>query len=391
MVLNVNMEKARNLVQDLYMRHAIKGEGGHMVTYKKEEIIELFKENGFTEEEARELLEKYEGQVMLPYFRSGDQLLLKTPENRQETQIIPLYTMIDECDLANYYLNILSDQLSEKYNADPEKYIMEGTFDAKDETEELLRSIFAESKTNFLQKYSLIRHLMAKGDLKSEKAKKIIEVYQERYILRYEERYVELKQYRLRDISSEPLSLIHAFQYAVNYEGNETQVWVDEDILLYILIDQDFWEMDAKQLLEENNEILESRTTSVLREGYKITRLEELLIGWAVECEAAQEMMEEDKEGSEHATTHVRYRDVREIFKEVIEQKKKTLTYQELTEKIAEICGVTQKEADKAFWSTLSAFKIWPAWEKNKGKKWEEKEYWWGGSCDYFPPRSLEN
>ncbi|MHA1580249.1 MAG: hypothetical protein ACTSUQ_11555 [Candidatus Freyarchaeota archaeon] len=86
----------------------------------------------------------------------------------------------------------------------------------------------------------------------------------------------------------------------------------------------------------------------------------------------------------------VQFKDIRDIFKQAMKRGKKTLTYKELTEKIAEKCGVNQEEADKAFWSALSNFKMWPEWEKNMNKKWEEKEYWWRGSCDHFPPRPTE-
>ncbi|MHA1263574.1 MAG: hypothetical protein ACTSSA_16120 [Candidatus Freyarchaeota archaeon] len=48
------------------------------------------------------------------------------------------------------------------------------------------------------------------------------------------------------------------------------------------------------------------------------------------------------------------------------------------------------EEAEEAFWAALKTFKLRPEIEKNRNKKPEEKEYWWGGSCEYHPPKPLE-
>ncbi|MHA1645258.1 MAG: hypothetical protein ACTSV0_09525 [Candidatus Freyarchaeota archaeon] len=58
----------------------------------------------------------------------------------------------------------------------------------------------------------------------------------------------------------------------------------------------------AKQILTENSKNLETRITSTQREGYRITRLEDLYIDWAIDCETAQREMAEGWKGTKNAT-----------------------------------------------------------------------------------------
>lgn len=386
-LIDMDIEQARKVIRELFMKHSLEGEGGMWIDYKKEEIVELLIENGFTEENARKILDEHEDEIMLPYFRS--RILLEPTEGADYTQI-PIYEMMDECDLAECYLTVISKQVSDRYNENPEKFIMEGIFDETDETEKLIRRICADDKKDYITKHKLTHQLMSRGNHTREEAEKIIKEYQERKILSYGAKYANVKQYRLkkRNLVS---PVVDAFQKTVKYSGDEDPIWVDED-LLFCTLNQMKPETDAKTLVEKNSENLETRTTNDIREGYEINNLEDLLLDWADDCIDAQNLMkeEEKEEGSKYAIWHIEFRDIREIFKEAFRQGKKTLTYKEVINKVAEKFELNQKESDEVFWATLSTFKIWPAWEKNQGKKWEEKEYWWGGSCDYFPPRPTE-
>jgi len=385
----LKVEKARNLIKELCMKHAVEGQGCESAVYERDEIFRMLIENGFSEEEAGKLLGEHEEEIMHTYFKRGG-YLIKDPEHIQSNRVL-LYEMMDECDLANYCLDILWHKLSETYNEDPQKYIMEGTYDIEDRTEIVIRAIYAEKKTSFLTKHLLIGELIDREKYTGEEAEKVIEKYQKRKVLNYEAPYIDVKQYRLKNANCDTTKLIDAFRYVTVHRGNETKVWIDEDVLLNLLVSLDIPNRQvAKQILTENSKNLETRITSTQREGYRITRLEDLYIGWAIDCETAQREMAEGWKGTKNATRKVQFKDIREIFKQAMKRGKKTLTYKELTEKIAEKCGVNQEEADKAFWSALSNFKIWPEWEKNKDKKWEEKEYWWRGSCDHFPPRPTE-
>nr|MDO8082341.1 hypothetical protein [Candidatus Freyarchaeota archaeon] len=385
-LVDMNIERAK-VVRELYMKHALEGEGGEWIFYKKEEIVRLLTENGLTEEEARKLLDEHEDEIMLPYFRKG--ILLEPTEGQDYTQI-PTYEMMDECDLAEYYLTVLAKQVSDRYNENTEKFIIEGIFDETDETEKLVRRIFADSEHWFITKHKLTHQLMSRGKHTREEAEKIINKYQERKVLGYSVEYVDVKQYRLKKRESVS-SVIDAFQESSKYNGGKTQTWVDEDLLLCTLTEMKT-ETDVKKFIEKNTENLETRTTCDMREGYEIKCLEDLLLDWASACRREQKFMREagEEEGSKYAIRNIEFKDIREIFKEAYTHGKKTLTYKEITSKIAQKLGLSQKESEEAFWATLSTLKIWPAWEKNKGKKWEEKEYWWGGTCDYHPPRPSE-
>lgn len=319
------MEKARNVIQDLYMKHAIDGEGGPFeVAYKGGEIIKLLMEHGFTEEEARKILKEHEHEVVRPYFNT-DTTLIQTPEApHPQTQI--LYEMMDECDLARYIIDELSKQWNKKYTENPQKYIMEGTLDPTDETEKLIRYIFDKRKTKwprFIPKHTLIKHLLTKGNTKEE-AEKIIEEYQKRQILNHDDHLpADVKQYRPKSTSSSNDILTVAFKTA-SQEKNKDQEWIDEDHLLCTLINN--WkltETDAQKMIAQNEKNLETKTEEVWREGYAIIGWENLFDEWATTCEDAQEELGLDKVGTKKATNHVEYQDIREIFKEALNQGKK--------------------------------------------------------------------
>lgn len=385
----MDVEKARNLIKELNIKHAVEGDKGYWSSsYKEEEIIKLFTENGYTEEEARKLLEEHEDQVLLPYFKGEEYFVSETPKNSEDTTTI--YTIMDECDLADYYLKVFEKKLDEMYKEDPLKYIMEGTFDVADRTERLIRTIYAKKNTIFLTKHTLISQLMDRKNYTSEEAEKIIKKYQDHQILCYYNPYIDIKQYKLKDPNRGTADLVEAFQRANNYEGDGTGIWLDEDLLIYLIIEQNITENDARKAIEQNSKILETRTKPTKKEGYRIKRIEDLLINWAIECRDAQEMIEEGETGSTQATQNVQYKDIREIFKQALEQGRKTLTYKEIIQKIQEKCKINPEEADTAFWTALKTFKITPEFEKNKNQKWKDKEYWWSGPSDYFPPRPLD-
>nr|MDO8090774.1 hypothetical protein [Candidatus Sigynarchaeota archaeon] len=382
----MDLERAREVVRDLYMKHSLEGEGGEWIFYRKEKIVDLFKENGITEKEAKKLLDEHEDEIMLPYFKKG---VLLEPTDGVDHIRIHTYDMMDECDLAEYYLTVLDKQLSDRYNEDPKKFIMEGMFDETNETERLIRKIYADERHWFVTKHKLIYQLMNRGNNTREKAEKVIREHQERRVLSYRTKYINVKQYRLK--KRNPHSpLWDVFKSIANLK-DETQIWVDEDLLLCALTEVKP-ETDARTLIEENLENLETRTTHDMREGYEINTLENLLLDWADECTNEQRIMGSagQEEGSRYVILHIEFKDIREIFKEAYTQGRKTLTHKEITDKIAEKFGLSHKESEEVFWAALSTFKIRPAWEKNKGKKWEEKEYWWGGTCDYHPPRPTD-
>ncbi|MEX2722611.1 MAG: hypothetical protein Q6367_001845 [Candidatus Freyarchaeota archaeon] len=384
----MDVERARNLIKELFMKHAVEGDKGYWSAfYKKDEIIKIFTENGYTKEEARKLLE--ENEVMLPYFKGEEYYEPETPENTEPT-IITVYTIMDECDLAEYYYEDYPYKLGEMYDEDPQKYIMGGTFNIADRTERIIRAIYAKKKTRFLTKHTLISKLMDREICTGEEAEEIIEKYRNRQVLSRDSRLVDMKQYKLLNSEESAASLAYAFQMANDYRGDGTGFWLDEDVLIYLIIEQNITEEDAEEIIERSGEFLETRTKTVSKEVYMINRMEDLLVDWALDCKIDQETMGEGEMGSPQATRNVQYKDIREIFKQAYQQGRKTLTYREIIQKIQEKCGVSREEAGKAFWNALQTFKITPEFEKNVDKKWIEKEYWWSGTSDHHPPRPAE-
>jgi len=384
--MKINTEKARNLFKELYLRHALEGDEGYWSSfYEEDQIIKLLKENGYTQKEAEKLLKEHENEVITPYFKpEGYPYFI--PRNHYYPKHPITYQIADECDLADYHIHTTSPQIHKAMNENLKKYILEAPHDPTDKTEKLLRTIYAEREKHFLARHTLLIELIRRG-LTPQEAGETVQKYEKRYVLLRYESYVKTKQYRQTKPEANPPPIRQAFQQAATQNLDEDG-WLDEDTLTYLLTLQNIPEPQARKIIQTTG--LEAKNAFKERDGYEITRIEDLLITWAHEIKEAQREQPPEETGNPNATPNVKYRDIREIFKEAYKAGKKTLTRPQIIQKIQEKCKVTPQEAEEAFHTALKNFKIRPELQKNKNKKWEEKEYWWGGTSDYHPPRPLD-
>nr|MDO8076752.1 hypothetical protein [Candidatus Freyarchaeota archaeon] len=391
--MSIDVKRANSLIKELYREYLLE-EGGTWKTPSNQEIVDLLTRNGYTRKEAEKLIREHTEQLLQPYFKIYPIIYHETWEPMDERTLNELehlptrmYESMDECDLADYYIDTLSLQIDRMVKENLRKYILEAPHDPTDKTEKLIRTIYAEREKHFLARHTLLLELIRRGFTREE-AEETVQKYEKRYVLLRYESYVRTKQYKQTQPEASPQPIRQAFHEAASQGLTDEDGWLDEDTLTYLLTLQNIPEPQARKTIQTAG--LEARNAFEERDGYEITRIEDLLITWAHEVKEAQEEQPPDKFGNPNATKNVGYRDIWEIFRQAAQQGRKTLTHAEIVQEIRERCGVDSEEAEEAFWAALKTFKLRPEIEKNRNKKWEEKEYWWGGSCEYHPPKPLE-
>ena len=390
--MSIDVKRANSLIKELYREYLLE-EGGTWKTPSNQEIVDLLTRNGYTRKEAEKLIREHTEQLLQPYFKIYPIIYHETWEPMDERTLNELehlptrmYESMDECDLADYYIDIYVSQIHEMMSKNLKKYILEGTLYPTDKTEKLLRAIYAEKETRFLSKNTLLLELLKRGFTHQE-AEETVQKYERKHVLRPYEDYIETVQYRLKNQASTQLR--QAFHQAESQKLTDEHGWLNHDTLTYLLTLQNLPEPQARKTIQNSTE-LETRTQYTHVKGQIIKRMEDLLVTWAHEVKEAQREQPPDEFGNPNATENVGYRDIWEIFRQAAQQGRKTLTQTEIVQRIREKCGVNPEEAEEAFWAALKTFKLRPEIEKNRNKKWEEKEYWWGGSCEYHPPKPLE-
>ena len=189
-----------------------------------------------------------------------------------------MYESMDECDLADYYIDTLSLQIDRMVKENLRKYILEAPHDPTDKTEKLIRTIYAEREKHFLARHTLLLEQIRRGFTREE-AEETVQKYEKRYVLLRYESYVRTKQYKQTQPEASPQPIRQAFHEAASQGLTDEDGWLDEDTLTYLLTLQNIPEPQARKTIQTAS--LEAKNAFKERDGYEITRIEDLLITWA--------------------------------------------------------------------------------------------------------------
>ncbi|MHA1263573.1 MAG: hypothetical protein ACTSSA_16115, partial [Candidatus Freyarchaeota archaeon] len=206
--------------------------------------------------EAEKLIREHTEQLLQPYFKIYPIIYHETWEPMDERTLNELehlptrmYESMDECDLADYYIDTLSLQIDRMVKENLRKYILEAPHDPTDKTEKLIRTIYAEREKHFLARHTLLLELIRRGFTREE-AEETVQKYEKRYVLLRYESYVRTKQYKQTQPEASPQPIRQAFHEAASQGLTDEDGWLDEDTLTYLLTLQNIPEPQARKTIQ---------------------------------------------------------------------------------------------------------------------------------------------